>query len=178
VLLEDLGGQDWGGGGKLLRIFGGVSNVEVSHVTSLGNSYGILDPRDTADVNPNLVFKNNIVERMHYGIGAGGDEGITTISRNFTPFVYNQNLLVNTSTGTGQAISDGALKSRYPEVTLVAAGWKAVRFEEGSYRLSSGSPYHRAGEDGKDLGVDMDAVVAAQSGPSSKDCGQIIPRPR
>jgi len=178
VLVQDIGGKDWGGGGKLLRVFGGVANLEVSHLTSAGNPYGILDPRDSADVNPNLIFKNNIVERMHYGIGAGGDEGLTTINRNFTPFVYNQNLLVNTSRNSEQAISDGALKSRYPSATLVASGWDAVRFEEGAYRLSSGSPYQRAADDGKDLGVDMDAIDAAQAGPSSAACGQIMPRPR
>jgi hypothetical protein len=178
VLLTDIGSQEWGGGGKLLRIFGGVSNVEVSHITSLGNPNGILDPRDPADVNPNLIFRYNIVERKVYGIGAGGDEGITTISRNFTPFVYNQNVLVNTSGTTRQAISDGALKSRYPPVTLVASGWSALRYEDGSYKLSSASPYYRAGGDGKDLGVDMDALAAAQAGPSSAACGQIVPRPR
>jgi hypothetical protein len=178
VLLQDIGGQEWGGGGKLLRIFGGVTNVEVSHVTSLGNPYGILDPRDPSDVNPNLIFRNNIVERMHYGIGAGGDEGLRTISRNFTPFVYNQNVLVNTSRNTAQSLSDSALKSRYPATTIIAPDWNAVRFEEGSYRLSPGSPYHRAGDDGKDLGVDMDAIDAAQAGPTSAACGQITPRPR
>jgi hypothetical protein len=178
VLLTDIGGQEWGGGGKLLRIFGGVANVEVSHMTSLGNPNGILDPRDPADVNPNLIFKDNIVERKVYGIGAGGDEGMTTISRNFTPFVYNQNVLVNTSGSTRQAISDSALKSRYPAATLVASGWSAVRYEEGSYKLSSASPYFRAGDDGKDLGVDGDALAAAQAGPSSAACGQVIPRPR
>jgi hypothetical protein len=178
VLFDDIGGSDWGVGGKLLRIFGGVANIEVSHITSLGNPNGILDPRDPADENPNLIFKNNIVERMHYGIGAGADEGITTISRNFGPFVYNQNVLVNNSGGTRQAISDNALKSRYPPVTLVAAGWNAVRFQEGSYKLSAASPYYRAGDDGKDLGVDMDALTAAQAGPSTVECGQVVPRPR
>jgi hypothetical protein len=85
---------------------------------------------------------------------------------------------VNTSRSGNQPISDGALKSRYPANTLVAAGWDAVRFEEGSTRLSSGSPYYRGGDDGKDLGVDMDAIDAAQAGPSSAACGQIVPRPR
>jgi hypothetical protein len=178
VLLEEIGGKDWGGGGKLLRVFGGVANVEVSHVTSTGNPNGILDPRDSADVNPNLIFKNNIVERMHYGIGAGGDEGTPTISRNFTPFTYNQNLLVNTSRNSEQAISDSALKSRYPAATLVASGWNDLRFEQGTYRLSSRSPYYRVGDDGKDLGADIDAIDAAQAGPTSAACGQIIPRPR
>ena len=41
---------------------GGVSNVEITHVTSTGNSTGILDPRDPADLNPNLVFKAAVIE--------------------------------------------------------------------------------------------------------------------
>jgi hypothetical protein len=177
VLFEDIGGRDWGGG-KLLRVFGGVANLEITHITSVANPTGILDPLDPADVNPNLTFKNNIVERMFYGIGAGRDEGITTVTRNFGPFVYNQNLLVNTSGPTEQAISDGALKSRYPPVTLVASNWKAVGFEAGRYKLMPSSPYYHAGDDGKDLGADVDAIAAAQAEPSSVSCSQVVARPR
>ena len=139
VVFRDIGGREWGGG-KLFRVFGGVSDVEITHVTSTGNGTGILDPRDTADLNPNLVFKYNIVERMLYGIGAGGDEGITTVTRNFAPYVYNQNVLVNTSRTTDQAISDAALKSRYPPVTTIVPDWKAVGFLNGTEKLAKSSP--------------------------------------
>src|SRR4029450_2191655 len=110
VLFRDIGGATWGGG-KLFRVFGGGSNVEIRHGTSTGNSPGILDPRSPSDLNPNLIFKYNIVERQYYGIGAGGDEGITTVTRNFAPYVYNQNVLVNTSRTTDQAITDAGLTS-------------------------------------------------------------------
>ena len=166
VVFREIGGREWGGG-KLFRVLGGVSDVEITHVTSTGNGTGILDPRDPADRNPNLVFKYNIVERRLYGIGAGGDEGITTVTRNFAPYVYNQNVLVNTSRTTNQAISDAALKSRYPPVTTIAPDWTAVGFLSGSEKLTTTSPYHRAGDDGKDLGADLDAVTAAQEGPDS-----------
>ena len=175
VVFRDIGGREWGGG-KLFRIFGGVSNVEITHVTSTGNSTGILDPRDTADLNPNLVFKYNIVERSLYGIGAGGDEGITTVTRNFAPYVYNQNVLVNTSRTTNQAISDAALKSRYPPVTTIVPDWKALGFLDGTEKLARTSPYYRGGEDGNDLGADLDAVAAAQEGPPSNGrCGPARP---
>ena len=184
VVFRDIGGREWGGG-KLFRVFGGVSDVEITHVTSTGNGTGILDPRDPADLNPNLVFKYNIVERSLYGIGAGGDEGITTVTRNFAPYVYNQNVLVNTSRTTIQAISDAALKSRYPPVTTVVPDWTAVGFVNGTEKLARTSPYYRGGDDGKDLGADLDAVDAAQEGPpSSGRCGPARepgperPRPR
>jgi hypothetical protein len=169
VLFTDIGGERWGGG-KLFRVFGGVSNLEITHVTSTGNATGILDPRNPSDLNPNLVFKYNIVERRYYGIGAGGDEGITTVTRNFAPYVYNQNVLVNTSRATDQAIGDDALKSRYPPVTTIARDWNAVGFVNGTQRLAATSPYYRAGDDGKDLGADVDEVMAAVEGAGGGGC--------
>jgi hypothetical protein len=166
VVFREIGGPDWGGG-KLFRIFGGVSNVEITHVTSTSNGTGILDPHDPSDLNPNLVFKYNIVERMLYGIGAGGDEGIPTITRNFAPYVYNQNVLVNTSRTTDQAIADAALKSRYPPVTTVVPDWNAVGFLSDTQTLAKSSPYYQAGDDGKDLGADLGALAVAQAGPDS-----------
>ncbi|MCU1383589.1 MAG: hypothetical protein JWL71_2286 [Acidobacteria bacterium] len=171
VLFQNIGAAEWGTGGKLLRITNGVSDVAITHVTSTSNPNGILDPQNTSDLNPNLTFKYNIVERRLYGIGTGGNEGITTITKNFAPFDYNQNVLVNTSRTTEQSIADVALKSRYPLVTSVASDWDAVGFEKGSYRLAPASPYYRAGDDGRDLGADVDALAAAQAGPPSSSCG-------
>jgi hypothetical protein len=164
-------------GGKLFRIFGGVSNVEITHVTSTSNPSGILDPRDPSDLNPDFTFKYNIIERRYYGIGAGSAEGIPTLTRNFTPFVYNQNVLVNTSVGTSQAASDASLKSKYPAVTSIASDWTSVGVDAG-HRLTTASPFYRVGEDGKDLGVDMDALTAAQAGPASTTCAQGTAVPR
>ena len=171
VLFQEIGSREWGGGGKLLRVFGGVSDLEVTHVTSAGNPGGILDPRDAADVNPHFVFSYSIVERMFYGIGTGANEGTATLRNNFAPFAYRQNVLVNTSRGTDQAITDGALTSRYPPSTVVAPDWNAVGFEKDTYTLAATSPYRQAAEDGKAPGVDMDALKAAQHGPDSGDCG-------
>jgi hypothetical protein len=163
VLFQNIGGTEWPGGGKLLRVMGGVSDVEFSHITSNSNPNGILDPRDATDVNPNLVFRDNIVERKLYGIGSGGDEGKVTLARNFAPFTYTRNVLVNTSQGTDQQVADGALKSRYPPQTMIAASWAAVGFVSGSHGLAPTSPYYRAGDDGKPVGVDVDALAHAQA---------------
>ena len=176
VLFEEIGAREWGAGGKLLRVFGGVSDLEITHVTSVRNPGGILDPRDAADVNPHFVFSYNIVERMFYGIGTGNNEGAATLMKNFGPFVYRQNVLVNTSRTTDQAIADGALKSRYPPSTVVAPDWNAVGFEKDTYKLAATSPYRQAGDDGKVPGVDVDALAAAQHGSDSSGCGA-TPKP-
>ena len=94
------------------------------------------------------------------------------MTRNFAPFVYNQNVLVNTSRSTDQAISDAALKSRYPPVTTIASDWAAVGFEANSRSSRSRAPFYHLGDDGQDMGVDIEALVAAQSGPPSSSCGR------
>jgi hypothetical protein len=181
VLFEDIGGSQWGGGGKLFRIFGGVTSASFTHITSRANPTGILDPRDTADANPDLVFAFNIVERGSFGIGAGGDEGVKTLSRNFAPYNYRQNVIVNTSADTSQSLSDSALAARYPPSTWVAHGWADVGFESGTSKLAKTSRYAHAGEDGKDIGADLDAIMAAQveTARSGDGCGPTaIRRPR
>jgi hypothetical protein len=165
--------------GKLLRIFGGVSDASFTHLTSRSNPHGVLDPAGAADVNPGLVFKFNIVERKLYGIGAGGDEGVKTLTRNFAPYTYRQNVIVNTSAATDQAIADSTLESRYPTTTWVARGWSDVAFEPGTSKLSKTSRFARAGEDGRDIGADTDAIAAAEAGRSGDGCGPLaVPRPR
>jgi hypothetical protein len=173
VLFEELTG-------KLFRIFGGATDVSITHVTSRSNPSGVLDPRDPADVNPNLVFKFNIVERRAYGIGTGNSEGVKTLSRNFAPFTYRQNVIVNTSAASDQSISDGALESRYPPTTWVVRSWDEVGFVAGSSKLAKSSRFTAAGEDGRDIGADVDAIAAAQNGGRTGDgCGPMaVPRPR
>ncbi len=178
VLFEDLGGSQWGGGGKLLRIFGGVSDASVTHVTSRSNPNGILDPAGPSDINPNFVFSFNIVERQLYGIGVGGDEGVKTLSRNFNPYTYKQNVLVNTSSGTDQSTTDGALEARYPPTTSVAHGWTDVGFQTNTSKLAKTSRFAAAAADGHDLGADVSTIMTVQASPRHGDgCGPTaVPR--
>ena len=46
VLFQNIGAAGWGTGGKLLRITNGVSDVEITHITSTSNPNGILDPQN------------------------------------------------------------------------------------------------------------------------------------
>ena len=177
VLFDDIGGPQWKGG-KLLRVFGGVADATFTHITSRSNPSGILDPAGPDDANPRLVFTNNIVERKYYGIGAGSAEGEPTLTRNFPSFTYDRNVLVNTSASTDQAIDQSRLEGRYPSRTWVVDDWDAVGFESAA-TLSPRSRFHSAASDGKDIGVDMQAIVAAQNGPGgSASCLQPPGRPK
>jgi hypothetical protein len=162
VLFEGIGSPEFGGG-KLLRIFGGVSDASFTHMTSRSNPNGIMDPGGESDANERLVFKFNIVERKYYGIGTGGDEGEKTLSRNFPSFAYDKNVLVNTSGGTDQAATDESLERRYPQGTWVVPNWDAVGLDAGTSHLSSTSKFRKAAADGKDIGVDIDQLLAAQN---------------
>jgi hypothetical protein len=179
VLFQDLGSAS-GNGAKLLRVFGGVTDVAITHVTSRSNGNGVLDPRDVSDLNPRLVFSYNIVERSLYGVGAGGDEGTKTLSRNFAPYTFRQNVLVNTSAGTSQAIADGTLEARYPPTTSVVHSWNDVGFQSGASKLAKTSRFAAAADDGRDIGADIEAITAAQSaGRHGDGCGPTaVPRPR
>jgi hypothetical protein len=179
VLFDNIGGSQWGGGGKLLRIFGGVTDVSVTHITSRSNGNGILDPAG-GDANARFVFKYNIVERRYYGIGTGSDEGTKTLERNFGPYTYGYNVVVNTSGSTDQAISNRDLESRYPSRTWVVSGWSDVGFETGTSRLAAASRFIRAGDDGRDIGADVDAISRAQASGArvSDGCGEPRAVPR
>jgi len=180
VLFDDIGSAEWGKGGKLLRVFGGVSDASFVHITSRGNAIGILDAASATDLNPGLVFTDNIVERKNYGIGAGSDEGTKTLSRNFAPYVYDHNVIVNTSADSDQAIDNARLEARYPKGTWVVSGWNDVGFQAGTSKLTATSRFAHAAADGKDVGADMDAIAAAaRISPRSADgCGEASAIPR
>jgi hypothetical protein len=181
VLFEDLGSPQWGGGGKLFRIYGGASDVSITHITSTGNPVSVLEARDPGDVNPRFVFSFNIIERHSYGIGAGSDEGTKTLSRNFSPFTYSKNVLVNTSAGGEQPATDSALESRYPGTTWVVSGWNDVGFAAGTSTLTRNSRFAGAADGGRDVGASVAAIEAAQSASrrDSEGCGQAaVPRRR
>src|SRR5262249_5304262 len=142
--------------------FGGVTDASFTHITSRGNPYGILDAGDVTDSNSRLVFAANIVERKDYGIGTGADEGEKTLTRNFPAYSYDKNVLVNTSAGPDQSIADASLERRSPPGTWVVSSWDAVGIDPASSRLTPTSRFRKAAADGKDVGVDIDALATAQ----------------
>lgn len=137
---------------------------------------------DNSELNPYLTFKDNIVERSAYGI-KGDSEGTSALNANFRPYTYQKNLLVNTSDeptnpSPDQVIDDDFLLSKYPNPapatntsssgdTFVASTWSNVGFVDkagGNYRLAPGSIFKAKASDGKDIGVDQDALETAIEG--------------
>jgi hypothetical protein len=177
VLAYDIGTPEWTPlqYGFTYALTHSPSDVQIIHNTS-GSTHTILFTE--GDNNPNLTFRDNIVERQPYGINANcGTEGSSSLACGFTPNYYRTNVIVNnsdlpTSREPNQVVSDAVLKSRYPAPdvdTFVATDWNAVGFTDranDNYRLLSTSPYKNAGSDTKDIGADQNAIEAAIAGGS------------
>ena len=175
VHFEDID-NDWGStpgqgiGGRLFLVQKHVAHLQIVHVTAQ-NPWWILFAESTTDSHPNFTFRDNIVERNNYGVGAGADEGTVTLNRNFSPYYWNQVVLANNS-----STSNTTLASRYPSGTHVVTGFDGVGFVDwrnGNWRLSPTSPFKGAATDGKDIGADFDAIDCAID-PSNCDPGVLL----
>lgn len=107
-----------------------------------------------------LVIRNSIGTRSGFGIkGDSVGEGLATLKRWAPDAVMEQNVLV------------GAEANLYPVNNFYPASLPEVGFVDlgaRNYRLASTSPYRGKDTDGKDLGVDWDAMMAAQTGTANE----------
>ena len=164
-------------------VFGGAGDVEVDHNTFLPLNYlsfcmsGLSGHDAQGDVAglPCRRFKltNNI---MGFGLyGQAIDGGQNTFEEAFPGLTWDKNLFVGYGEGRAQwaATSDKLPRGSIFEGKQTGDGqagdadWPAVGFvdyTQGDYHLAPTSKYRALGTDGKDLGVDMDALNEALGG--------------
>ena len=145
-----------GADGRIFQFLSGPVDVTVRHNTAIitvaGGTAGFSENNPKAD---QFDFSDNIISRGSFGFtGTGTGEGNSTLNAFFTNVTFTKN-----------AIIDGG--NTYPAgnffpVNTAAVGF--VNFAGGNYTLSSGSTFRNAASDGKDLGADIAAVVAAGGG--------------
>ncbi len=154
-LFYDIGGVRWGGDGRLLQLLEGTVDVVIDHNTALQTGT-ILMVEGAAHMG--FVFRNNIVPHNAYGIiGSGSGVGRPTLTTFFPGGLIRKNVIV------------GGNAPQYPPDNFFPASLSDVGFVDrsrGDYRLAGFSAYKKAGTDGKDLGVDFDALDGAMAGPS------------
>jgi hypothetical protein len=118
-----------------------------------------------------FVFTNSIVNAGRYPVwstGGGGspdcaihDSPLITFNACFSPYTFASNAIIAPA---------GYTPAKWPSGNFFPADAAAVGFANynggngGDYRLQPSSPYKGAGTDGKDLGADVDAVMAATAG--------------
>jgi hypothetical protein len=162
-------------------------DVVIEHNTGFPVGSGILSTPDGPEMQvQNFTFRNNLVGSGDFGFravppGGGrptclGPDGATgTLERCFgNSWILTNNVIVQTNDKPRlpgdpypKTPHCGALKSCEQ---FFPKDWKAVGFVDfrngdgGDYHLSPSSHYRKAGSDGKDIGADIDAVLAATKG--------------
>lgn len=149
-LFDDVGNPRWGGGGTLFQLLRGAADVVIEHNTAFQSGKIIMADGEALT---GFVYRHNIAPHNESGIiGTGTGAGTPTMARYFPGGVIRKNVIA------------GGHPDRYPPENFFPASLEDIRFadrEGGNYRLAASSLAKRAGVDGKDLGVDFDALCAA-----------------
>jgi hypothetical protein len=156
-LFYEIGGGRWGRAeGNLFQLLRGTAGLIIDHNTALaGRSVMIAE----GEPHRGFVFTNNIMTFGPYGfVGTGTGSG-GTLTRYFPGARFAANVFI------GRAALDN--ERSFPSGNFFVGALDDVRFLKGpadTYRLSPASRFRTRGTDGRDLGVDVDALDAAVEG--------------
>ena len=152
-LFDEIDGARWGGPGTLFQILDGTAHLTIEHNTAFQQGAIIVaEGRPHAD----FVYRNNLTPHNAAGIaGTGTGAGAATLSTYFPGSIV-----------AGNVIAGGRASVHPPDnffpVSLEMVGF--VNRAGGNYRLTAASRYRRVGTDGRDPGVDLDALTTAVHG--------------
>ena len=144
--------QSLGGNGHMFQSVGGTNGLVIDHNTCF-QEWNLLD--GWSFPTNGFVFTNNIAPLAGYGVVATSTgPGTASLNAYFPGWVFQGNVLI------GSPVN-------YPTQNAYVSSADSVGFVDragGDYHLKSTSPYKNAGTDGKDVGADIDAVLAATAG--------------
>ncbi|MBA3440820.1 MAG: right-handed parallel beta-helix repeat-containing protein [Pyrinomonadaceae bacterium] len=150
-------GADWlGGDGCFLKIGEGADDITVEHNTilQLGNIAKAWGPPGK-----NLVFRNNLSRHNEYGFhGDSVGTGTPALKTYFPGSIFTGNLMTKEPGAQGNVETLYPAGNFFPE-TLDKVGF--VNLRAGDYKLQAASRYKRATKNGRDVGCDFDALIAA-----------------
>ncbi len=174
VILQDINSIQYAGAGALLNIsngwsLNGLNNLSVNHITGWPDIHILtMADRVSNPKIPGFVFANNIVGAGKYPVWTAGGGvtncansvvPITELSRCFSAYAFDSNVIVGLPSGTKP--------SNWPGANYFAANSEDVGFSDyqsGDYELLTSSSYKNKGTDGKDIGADVDAIQTAIAG--------------
>lgn len=144
--------------GEPFLTMNGYYSVTFDHNTDIpnsGNTMTLYGQQSTG-----FVFKNNMVVETQYGIfGDGGVLGTAALAAWTPSYTFTKNVLVATQNQNPSGTC--GTTTCYPASVSTV---QFVNYAGGNYALQTSSPYHNAGTDGADIGVNMTALLAAQGG--------------
>jgi len=161
-LFVDVNGVRWGGLGHFFGAFGGIEDLVIEHNTALqGGSIVYVHGGSFT----RFVYRHNIAPHNEYGIhGTGSAPGNHTLAMYVPGGVVEKNVII------GNPYPLQYPPNNFHPPSLAAVGF--VNQADGDYRLSASSRYKRAGSDGKDIGVDFEALAAAMTAASAPETGR------
>ncbi|HEY7788966.1 MAG TPA: hypothetical protein VIC33_00485 [Vicinamibacterales bacterium] len=159
------------GAGSIFFVVNGPRDLTINHDTAVHAGGPLLadcgpgaGPGGCGTIPPSYgtTFTNNVMENGARGFGGYGNAGYTM--SNFLPDIVMQ----------ADAFIGGLTADNYPSGNFLPPDDASVGFTDeanGNYSLTSSSPYHNAGTDGRDLGVDWSALQQAVAGVSGDTGG-------
>lgn len=160
-------GQNWNNapGGGMFLIFNAPEDVNISHNTFYSPSLGLITFDQYAkDMAPGegLIFQNNL-SHFGSGINAQGMPGLTAIDGAWKRipnrgWIFDHNVLVGPFDQAGiNKVEDNPPDNFYVP-SEASVGFSNVEAKD--FSLMASSPYKNKGSDGKDPGVDWNALNA------------------
>jgi hypothetical protein len=143
-VLDDISSANWGGHGWAFHLIvgSGEQDIVIDHNTAFPDTAFIF-LGDSGTV-ANTQFTNNISNLGLYGIiGANVGSGTPALATFAPGYIYNDIVFIGSMGGTYPA---GTFWNTSSEVGF-------TNYAGANYQLTSGSAYHNAGTDGKDIGV-------------------------
>ena len=149
----------FGGDGRLFQLSAGpipASHIKIVHNTLIhagpGNTF--ISVGDQGTFANDFIFQDNISTFGSYGFHSPAGAGKQGMEAFLGTYTFDHNAM----------IVNGAFVVTYPDGNFFPTNTAAVGFVDiaaGNYRLSSGSPFKTGAHDGKSLGADIDAIMAA-----------------
>jgi hypothetical protein len=174
ITVDDINAVAYNGGGPLVLVMNDwpvhiLGDITINHITGFGDaSHPVLTVgNDTSHPKmKNFTYTNNLVRAGEYPVWSSGGltncaysgVPITVINNCFDPYSFVNSAFI--------ASPPNYPPSTWPSGNLFPASAADVQFVNyhnangGDYHLKSSSPYKNKGSDGKDLGADIDAILA------------------
>ena len=172
-LFADVDHRVWGGNGMFLQVVDGPADIIVQHNTIIHSGNVISadgGPREHRTPIVGLTYRDNLSRHNRYGvIGAGQGSGNATLQVFFPGAVFTNNVLAG---GPGNRYPGG---NQFPSVSEFEAQF--ADFQNGDFRLASGSRYRRAASDGTDLGANLDNLEQVAGADAVREPREKRPRP-
>ena len=175
ITIDDINPVTYSGSGRFAEIFTQapdplLQNLSINHVTAFAT--GLLSVSGaTSPKMSNFTLTNSILSVGIYPIWAASgkstdcaayDVPIETFADCFTSSAFTNNAFIGATSSFPPASWPSGNFFPATASTLQFIGYNSG--VDGNYQLSTSSPYHNAGTDGKDLGADVSTILSETAG--------------